>query len=44
MEQAGIAEMQAGFFGGHGEPELAADLIAEAGFPAAALRQAPFRT
>ena len=29
---------------GHGDPELAADLIAEAGFSAAALRQAPFRT
>jgi hypothetical protein len=43
MEQAGIAEMQAGYFGAYGDRELATDLIAEAGFPAAALRQAPFR-
>ena len=43
MEQAGIAEMQVGSAGGRGDRELAVDLIAEAGFPAAALRQTPFR-
>jgi hypothetical protein len=43
MEQAGISEMQVGSAGGRGDRELAVDLIAEAGFPAAALRQTPFR-
>ena len=43
MEQAGIAEMLGGSATGRGDRELATDLMAEARFPAAALRQAPFR-